>query len=320
MEVAQILESQLGGDVKAKESGFLSSMPAYLSKPYQHKIIRAYGVEFCLLSVLEVDFNVTTYQKHLDAMRAIVDMPVAFYFPSLTSYQRKSLIQRRIPFVAGETQVFLPFLGVTLSDQAVVVIHSRQALSAMAQYLFLYLFYQAHADSFRQADLSKSLGINNMNVSRGIRELCELGLMEATPESVNKRISFAVSRQDALAKALPFMQSPLQKVVEVPVERVPANAVVAGDEALSMRTMMADTGEMVRAIYRLKYKSMNASKMGYLEDYSMVSLQLWKYPPEMLTNDGVADPVSLYLCYKDGKDERVQKELRKMMKEQGVRI
>ena len=315
MEVAQILENQLGGDVKAKDSGFLSSMPAYLSKPYQHKIIRAYGVEFCLLSVLEIDFNITTYQKHLDAMRTIVSMPVALYFPSLTSYQRKSLIQRRIPFVAGESQVFLPFLGVTLSDQADVVSRSRQALSAMAQYLFLYLFYQTDADSFRQADLPKALGINDMSVSRGIRELCELGLMEATLESVNKRISFALSRQDALTKALPFMESPIQKVVDVPVERVPANATVAGDEALSRRTMIAETGEKVRAIYRLKYKSLNATKMGYVGDYSMVSLQLWRYQPEMLTNDGVADPISLYLCYKDDKDERVQKELRKMMKD-----
>lgn len=317
MDVAKILERQLGGDFIAKNSTYLSALPAYLSKPYQHKIINAFGVEFCLLSVMKIDFNVTTYQKHLDAMKGIASIPVALYFPALTSYQRKSLIQRKIPFVAGESQVFLPFLGVTLSEQAEVINSSRQTLSAMAQYLFLYLFYQEDCDSFIQADLAKALGINSMNISRGIREICELGLMRAESESVNKRISFFMARQETLAKAMSFMENPIQKTVEVPVERVPANTVIAGDEALAKRTMMAETDVTVRAIYRLKYKAQNTSRMGSLEDYSMVSLQLWKYQPETLSSDGIADPISLYLYYKDVKDERIQKELRNMIKKLG---
>jgi len=320
MDVSKILEKQLGGDFVAKNSTYLSVLPAYLSKPYQHKIIKAFGVEFCLLAVMKTDFNVTTYQKHLDAMKVIASMPVALYFPSLTSYQRKSLIQRKIPFVAGESQVYLPFLGVTLSDQTDVINISRQSFSAMAQYLFLYMFYQKETDSFVQADLAKTLDVQSMNISRGIREICELGLMKAAPESVNKRISFPMSRQDVLEKALPYMESPIQKTVEVPVERVPSNAVIAGDEALAKRTMMAETFETVRAIYRMKYKALNTSKMGSPEDYSMVSLQLWKYQPETLTPDGIADPISLYLCYRDVKDERIQKELKGMMKGLGYKI
>jgi len=320
MDVAKILEQQLGGDFVAKNSNYLSVLPAYLSKPYQHKIIKAFGVEFCLLSVMKTDFNVTTYQKHLDAMKAIASMPVALYFPSLTSYQRKSLVQRKIPFVAGETQVFLPFLGVTLSNQSDVISIARQSLSAMAQYLFLYMFYQKETDSFVQADLARTLGINSMNISRGMREICNLGLMKATTESVSKSVHYYMSRQETLAKALPFMENPIQKVVDVPVERLPTIAVIAGDEALSERTMMADAGESVRAIYRLKYKELNTTRMGNIDDYSMVSLQLWKYPPETLTTDGVADPISLYLCYKDVKDERIQKELKGMMKGLGYKI
>ncbi len=320
MDIAEILNKQLGTGFIAEDSSFIATFPAYLSKTYQYQIIRMFGVEFCVLSIQKVDFQLAIYQKHLESVKATLSMPVALYFPTLTSYQKKVLIQHTIPFISGKSQVFLPFLGVTLSEQAAHQKIVRKSLTAMAQYLFLFLYYKKAEDSFIQADLGKILGINNMNISRGIRELCDCGLMQATSEAVTNRIAFVSSRQHVLSMALPLMGSPIQKIIEVTDEKIPKNTVIAGEEALARRTMMADGEQKVRAIYRLAYKQKEKSNVEMYSDTNKVSLELWKYQPETLTGDGIADPISLYLCYRDTQDERIQKEIKRILDELGVKI
>jgi hypothetical protein len=42
-------------------------------------------------------------------------------------------------------------------------------------------------------------------------------------------------------------------------------------------------------------------------------LQLWRYNPKLITSEDYVDPLSLFLCFKEEPDERVQMALEEMM-------
>jgi hypothetical protein len=42
-------------------------------------------------------------------------------------------------------------------------------------------------------------------------------------------------------------------------------------------------------------------------------IELWKYNPEILLKDRFVDPLSLYLFFKDSKEQRIEIELEKLI-------
>ena len=318
MAIADILREQLGPGFIEVGGGAARALPAYLAKPYQLTRFRFIDVDFCMLSVSEPDFNLTTYEKHLATLKGLLSMPAAFYFPSLTTYQKSALIRRGIPFVAGENQVYLPFLGIALSRLAASPVRPKEQLSAIAQYLLLFILYERATDVLIQSELASKLALPAMGVSRAVQELRGQGLLETQASGKTNRLSLPSERVALLKKALPLMASPIQKTIRV--QDAPDSSVIAGDEALGIRTDLSATYSRVRAVYRLKYKVPPTAAVLFEEDETMPSLQLWTYQPETLTKDGIADPISLYLCYRQDPDERVQKALRKMMADAGFAL
>ena len=51
------------------------------------------------------------------------------------------------------------------------------------------------------------------------------------------------------------------------------------------------------------------------KEYGDIKVEVWKYSPALLSEDEWADRLSLYLCMKDSKDERIQMECDTLIEE-----
>ena len=51
------------------------------------------------------------------------------------------------------------------------------------------------------------------------------------------------------------------------------------------------------------------------KQYGDIKVEVWKYSPSLLSEIGIVDKLSLYLCMKDSDDERVQLECDTLIEE-----
>ena len=61
-------------------------------------------------------FGVVAFKKQLSQYMEKTGLNVAFCFDDITRVQRDALIAKEIPFISLPDQIFLPFLGVMLSN------------------------------------------------------------------------------------------------------------------------------------------------------------------------------------------------------------
>jgi hypothetical protein len=85
-------------------------------------------------------------------------------------------------------------------------------------------------------------------------------------------------------------------------------------EALAHYTSLNPTGKTHFAIEESAWKEFADKSASFPNEYGgSIAVEIWKYPPSLLRiNQNYADPLSLYLCYKDDEDERVRMALKEL--------
>ena len=106
------------------------------------------------------------------------------------------------------------------------------------------------------------------------------------------------------------MSSPIERILFADTKLV--GGLMAGETAMGHYTMLAEPATPVIAIDKATAKE-NAALMN--KEYGDMKVEVWKYSPTLLSEDGYADRLSLYLCMKDSEDERIQIECDTLIEE-----
>lgn len=94
-----------------------SRLPFFLSEKYYFEQVKL-GKTACLFLHPQEELDtVNSLKKHLRRIGEICGFPMVLEMPRLTSQRRKTLIEARIPFVIPGKQLYLPFLGVMLTEK-----------------------------------------------------------------------------------------------------------------------------------------------------------------------------------------------------------
>ena len=108
-------------------------------------------------------FGIVAFKKQLSQYMEKTGLNVAFCFDDITRVQRDALIAKEIPFVSLPDQIFLPFLGVMLSNNLKrKMIVSTDKMMPATQCLFLYLLYKSGNDFFIKKQAADDLGLTKM--------------------------------------------------------------------------------------------------------------------------------------------------------------
>lgn len=251
-------------------------------------------------------------RDQIAALERIAGMPVAYVTTALASYERKRLVQQKVPFIVPGNQLYLPDLAIDLREY----FRQRAAspptgFSPSTQAMLITALLRAPWKSIWQpTHAAATLGYTSMTVSRAVRELTEANIGEIRREPRARPLYFAGGPAEVWEGAKPFLRSPVRRVVRsFPAETLRlSEAPVAGLSALAEQTNLAEPQRPIRAVASRQWLSATRAGIEPLPEPvpGAVEWQVWTYDPSLGTSRKIVDPLSLTLSLQNEADERVQ--------------
>lgn len=294
-------------------------MPIFLQDRYRFFLTEVLDLR-CLLMVdaYEEEESPAAIRKHIEQVRLKWDDPVVYVRERITAYNRKRLIEHKVPFIIPGTQMYLPMLGIDLREHFRKLWQDVKALSPGAQVVLIHALLRDR-QSLGPTSLSADLGYSIMAMSRALDELEAAGLAQTASKGRTRRLQLVAPPREVWELAQPLLRSPVLKRHAVqygPGAQLPEPR--AGLEALAHYSMLAEPGNPVVALGRQGWKVLQQTEGGLttrMDDPEAAIIEVWSYAPVLFADHGWVDRLSLYLSLRESQDERIQAALEQMIKE-----
>lgn len=267
-------------------------------------------------------------ERLIERIRDLIKIPSLYVAETMTSYDRKRLIDRGVSFLVPDKQVFILPLGLDLREtnrgnNANTGGEPKRLSPSTQALLFAALLRPSpgRKPEWRPADLAGALGYTPMTASRAVGELVGAGLVEQV--KVGNKPQMAIFLHDyrkTWEKALPTLRSPVLRTTWTDTLPPGVTPKLAGLPALSEHSMLAAPRRRVFAVDRhvlpaVRKRQVELEHPGPNDD----EIQVWSYTPDINPGDFTVDPLSLYMSLRDETDERVQTALDELVETLGTR-
>ncbi len=327
-----LLGEEVVGPVQTTPWPRARQLPPFLSGTYSYHRASLFGRP-CLLMLARAPEGETpaAVRKHWQATSDDFEGDVIYLVAAVSPWNRKRLIEHRVPFMVPGNQLYLPPLGVSLRERLGAGGRTEtggragtSALGAPAQVIVLRQILRRDCAGRSAKNLARMLGYSPMSVTRAVRELAGRRLAEVEKAGREKRLRFPFGGRALWEAARPVLRNPAGRRVLVARrggknQPLAFDGHIAGESALSRYTDLADTGIGRRAIPAGRWPALargkgvhvldSKSKEGgnrFYEDRDATRLELWSYDPGAVApGEPYVDPLSLWLSLEGNRDERV---------------
>jgi len=358
-ELKVYVESVLGLKLRFKPWKEVKVLPYALRDRYEFFLTELFNVECLILKERpQREASVADVAKHIQAIRnlpAYNKLPgtghlMIFVTDTLPSYDRKRLIEKRVQFIVPGNQLFLPAFGMDLREYYRQRLEKTQALSPATQAMLIQCLVKGWQDKWltTRSAFEKSFSYAKMTVTRAIKELTDLDIVQPGKEMGENAIFFHLAPRETWERAKEHMRTPVKKTLwlnAIP-EASDIPMLLAGESALAEMSLLASPKvpvfamtaaqfDHIRANAQLEMNAAHGKDFGlwsststttnsklessapYREvpqNHAICCIQVWSYEPVPSNSaPGAVDSFSLYLSLKDDRDERVQMCLDEMM-------
>lgn len=307
----------LGVEVNVTSWAGADRLPLLLRNLYAFAEVRLFDTP-CLLMVdtERAEHSPATLRKHIDMLQKKWDAPVIYVRERITAYNRKRLVEQKVPFIVPGNQMYVPMLGVDLREHFKQLRSQRPTFSPAAQALLIHALLRESSDVLNPGSLAERLGYSPMTMTRAFDELEAAKIGEISIGGRERRLRFAEGRRMIWKTAEPLLKSPVTKRRFVRQFTLRTTPLRAGLSALSQYSMLAPPAHTIVAVSREEWKLLQ-HKHKLVEmpvaETDAVEIEVWSYRPALLADGERVDPVSLYLSLKGSRDERVEAALDEMM-------
>ncbi|MDL2250061.1 MarR family transcriptional regulator [Lachnospiraceae bacterium OttesenSCG-928-J05] len=317
----QELEKQLAKTVDNNASiqkyDARAQLTPYLAGAYEFYKVNVLGTSFLLIKGLDERMTMHT-QKHIHTIEDRLGMYAAVWEERMTPYKRKKYLSERIPFIIGNNQMFLPFLGtyLDLREEKSQEEKKVKKFTPAMQIIFLRVLYGTET-KWTQAELSKETGVTAMTVSRTLEIFVNMGLLEYSVEGLTgrKKIYVVKDTGDFFKEGEKYLINPVKKSFYVKSIPKKMKYFTSGLSALGENTMLSEPSYTIVAIYRkADIETLKQEEIAKEEAYeeSLFEVQEMKYDISRITKDSIIDPISL-ICSLADMDERIEIAIEEMM-------
>lgn len=314
--VWEYLHDTLGFSAELRPWPEAAFLPRYLSAGREFFLLNIAGEECLLIKTEAASFRLSAFRKQISKLLDGIPEHIVLCFDALSAHQRKALIECGLSFLVPGSQLYLPFLGAMLQERAKPLRTAPEKLSPTGQFLLLHYIYDVFPETVTKTQLAKATKLSPMNVTRAVQELTSLDLLtvekagrcdRATPTAVGKLL---------YQKAKPFFINPIQKKMFIKWTPALTSLPFAGESALARCSMLNNPEVECRAIGRKAFKSLSDIESvdpAWSVETDYLQLEIWRYDPLLLAEQGCVDSISLSLTFQEQKDERIAQALDDMM-------
>ncbi|MBF0594689.1 MAG: hypothetical protein HQL22_06955 [Candidatus Omnitrophica bacterium] len=315
--VKKYLLTNLGIEVVVNPFPDVANYPAYLREGYRFFTMKWFhGAWLLMIGEKDVALTPAVIAKQLEQVRERCSMDIVYVADAIGFYDRKRLIEHKVPFIVPGNQMYLPFLAIDLREYIKTLRIKRPTLRPATQMLVLYELYQSDKWKFTPLEVASLLDVSAMTMTRAFDELAALGIGEHTVAGKNRCLHFAENRKELWEKVQPYLKSPVKKRVYI-TDLHFKKAVPAGNTALARWSMINEPETMTVAVSQDDWKYLAEEYRRNIipaPDRGAVEVEIWKYAPDRFSQDGYADKISVYLSLKNNHDERVQSALEELLR------
>ncbi|MBC8413687.1 hypothetical protein H8E50_08455, partial [bacterium] len=165
-----------------------NQLPLFLRDGYEYYRISVLNSSYLLMIAADnKEQQPAMVRKHLFKVKEKSAYDVIYMKETVTSYNRKRLIENKVPFIIPGNQMYLPMLGIDLREHFRKQQEETISFSPSTQAVVLYAIYHREVEVFTPGHLTKHLGYTAMTMTRVFDELQQAGIGE---HSVNGRERF----------------------------------------------------------------------------------------------------------------------------------
>lgn len=307
------LQEQLRSDTKLTRK-----LPLYLKGNYDLYTGNLSGQKIIWAVVKSAEAPPTPEQlkKQSQAIQEYLEhIPIVFVFDSLKPWLRKRLIEKKIGFAEPFRQLYIPQLFTQIREgqgKETVKGSPTSGLKPPTQLLLLYHLQISGLEGLLFQEIALRLHYSPMTVTRAVKELSELGLLQAEGTK-EKYLLFLQKGRELWDKALPYLSSPIREILywDQLIENEYTRS--GGEMALAYYSMLSVPDQQTSVIGKDAFRLTRSGLEGLHQKYGYHKLEVWHYDPAMLSPTDKVDKLSLYLTLKDHEDERIQGALRNMI-------
>lgn len=318
-QLERYLHDALGVTVTATPWHGTESLPAFLRDLYTFAHMNLLGMD----SLLAFDANPkeqapAAIRKHMELLTAKLNEDVVYVRNQVTAYNRKRLIEHKVPFIVPGNQMYLPLLAIDLREHFRRLRWQPSTLSPSAQALLIHVLLRDAGDDLIPLKMAARLGYSTMTMTRAFDELeaADLGMMTTTGRE--RYLRFTGDRRETWTKAQPFLRSPVTKRLFIRRVEVNPGQIRAGLTALAGYSMLTAPPYMTYALSREDWKHLrNLHNLIEIpaQDPDALEIEVWSYRPLLFAERDIVDRLSLYLSLQGESDERTQAALDEMMRQ-----
>lgn len=294
----------------------LKNLPWFLVKSYDFGEIKLFNQSVILLFV-KYEFTTEILKKHLARIKSAFNAIIVPILPPVDSYKRLRLIDKKVPFIIPGKQMYMPDLLISLKEYGNTMADDRRSVKMQpaAQLILLYHMQVESLEGLNLGNIADKLGYNPMTITRAAYYFHNTGLckIEGTKE---KFLKFNKTKRELWELSEPKMINPLNKYQFYTGYTLNNSLKKSNINALAFYTDLNNDPREYLAIRHGFWKfieGMNLRPTDPLE--GNICIEEWKYDPGILTKTEYVDPLSLYLYFRENKNDRIEMALEKLIKQ-----
>ena len=317
MNSSATFTTPLGVSVKTTPWSGAGQLPPVLRERYRFAKAELLG----LRALLVIDANPeeqspATVRKHLDMLQSKQPAELIYVRARVTAYNRKRLIEQKVPFIVPGNQMYLPMLAIDLREHFRRIREEAPTFSPSTQVVVLHAMLRDAGQVLIPSEMAPLLGYSAMTMTRAFDELETAKLAEVTVRGRERCLRFIGDRREIWEKAQPFLRNPVSKRLFIRRINGAEGATHAGLTALAHYSMLAPPAYTTYALSREEWKTLRQQHKIIevpAQDPDASEIEVWWYSPARFAEHGMVDRLSLYLSLKADHDERTETALEEMM-------
>jgi len=292
-------------------------LPVFLRDRYEFYGVRILETACVLIMDLRAEEeSPAIIRKHMKNVQAHTDCAVVYVRDRVTAYNRKRLIDHKVPFVVPGNQMYLPMLGIDLREHFKKLHSETPEFSPSAQVVLIHWLLSGKGEAITPSATADCLGYSPMTMTRAFDELESVQLGEVTTRGRERCLVFPGPKRELWSRAQSLLRTPIRMRRHIRAFDMRSGGVRAGLTALAHYTMLAEPDKTVFALGTKKWRMKKQQYEAHIvpaQEREACEIEIWSYDPSLFAQNGLADRLSLYLSLKDNQDERVEAAVRQMM-------
>jgi hypothetical protein len=316
-ELERYLHDALGVSVKTTPWSGVGQLPPVLRERYRFAKAELLGLRVLLvIDANPEEQSPATVRKHMDMLQTKQHEDLIYVRAQVTAYNRKRLIEQKVPFIVPGNQMYLPMLAIDLREHFRRIREEAPTFSPSTQVVVLHTMLRDAGRVLIPAEMAPLLGYSAMTMTRAFDELETARLAEVTVRGRERCLRFNGDRREIWETAQPFLRSPVSKRLFIRSIDGAEGANRAGLTALAHYSMLVPPAYTTYALSREEWKTLRQQHKIIevpAQDPDASEIEVWWYPPALFAEHGIVDRLSLYLSLKADHDERTETALEEMM-------